>query len=112
MGEYENKNSGSLFRRCHQRYEGFELRSPCKADEGMASQIDSKLIDCDFLGGDLDVCVTMEVPDWSTALGLKQVIQVSGVFEEIMFYPVVNLDTIIGTMNKFSGVYKAPGKES
>jgi len=29
-----------------------------------------------------------------------------------MFYPVVDLDTIIGTMNKFAGVYKAPGKES
>ena len=83
-----------------------------KQIEGMASQIYSQLIDCDFLGGDLDVCVTMEVPDWSTALGLKQVIQMSGVFEEIMFYPVVDLDTIIGTMNKFSGVYKAPGKES
>jgi hypothetical protein len=24
----------------------------------------------------------------------------------------VDLDTIIGTMNKFAGVYKAPGKES
>jgi uncharacterized protein with GYD domain len=80
--------------------------------EAMGSQIDSKLIDCDFLGGDLDVCATMEVPDWSTALGLKQAVQMSGVFEEIMFYPVVDLDTIIGTMNKFSGVYKAPGKES
>ena len=83
-----------------------------KQIEGMASQIDSQLLDCDFLGGDIDVCVTMEVPDWSTALGLKQVIQMSGVFEEITFYPVVDLDKIIGTMNKFSGVYKAPGKES
>ncbi len=53
-----------------------------------------------------------EVPDWSTALGFKQVVQMSGVFEEIMFYPVVDLDTIISTMNKFAGVYKAPGKES
>ena len=78
----------------------------------MASKIDSKLIDCDFLGGDIDVCVTMEVPDWSTALGLKQVIQMSGVFEEITLYPVVDPDKMIGMMNKFSGVYKAPGKES
>ena len=32
-----------------------------KQIENMASQIDSQLIDRDFLGVDLDVCVTMEV---------------------------------------------------